>query len=111
MTQVVFETFNVPAMFVTIQTALSLFASRRTTSIVIDTCDVVSHTFPITEFTHCLIPSFVDASFKECSRIPGTESMASQSFGRGRFSSLITAKLIDFSSRVEYAGALPGALH
>ena len=37
-----------PVMFVTIQTAFSLFASRRTTGIMMDTCDVVSHTVPIT---------------------------------------------------------------
>ena len=45
MAQTTFETFNVPAMNVAIQAALSLFvASRRTTAIVMDSCDVVSHT-------------------------------------------------------------------
>ena len=37
MTQFLFETFNVPAMLVTIRTAVSLLASRHTTSIVMDT--------------------------------------------------------------------------
>ena len=43
--------FNVPAKSVTIQTAMSLFLSRRTTGIAMDTCDVVSNTVPITAIT------------------------------------------------------------
>lgn len=34
MTQIMFETFNVPAMYVAIQAVLSLYASGRTTGIV-----------------------------------------------------------------------------
>merc|ERR1719227_53560 len=43
MTQISFEVFNCPAMYVCIQAVLSLYASGRTTGLVLDIGDGVSH--------------------------------------------------------------------
>eukprot|EP01090_Pellita_catalonica_P001650 TRINITY_DN1140_c0_g2_i1.p1 TRINITY_DN1140_c0_g2~~TRINITY_DN1140_c0_g2_i1.p1 ORF type:complete len:385 (-),score=66.03 TRINITY_DN1140_c0_g2_i1:259-1413(-) len=47
MLQIMFETFNAQAMYVAVQALLSLYASGRTTGIVIDSGDGVTHTVPI----------------------------------------------------------------
>ena len=44
-----FETFNVPALYTSIQAVLSLYASGRTTGIVLDAGDGVSHVVPVYE--------------------------------------------------------------
>lgn len=45
--QILFETFNVPALYTSIQAVLSLYASGRTTGIVLDSGDGVSHAVPV----------------------------------------------------------------
>ena len=47
MTQIMFEQFNTPAMYVAIQAVLALYASGRTTGIVLDSGHSASHTVPI----------------------------------------------------------------
>lgn len=49
MVQVMFEEFQTPAMYVAIQAVLSLYASGRTTGIVLDIGDGVCHTVPVYE--------------------------------------------------------------
>merc|ERR1711981_1436270 len=49
MTQVMFESFNVPATFISMQAVLALYSSGRTTSVVVDSGDGISHTVPIYE--------------------------------------------------------------
>lgn len=47
--QMLFETFNVPALFASIQAVLSLYSSGRTTGIVLDSGDGVTHAVPVFE--------------------------------------------------------------
>lgn len=47
--QTLFETFNVPAIYVAVQATLSLYAAGRTTGVVLDVGDGVSHAVPVYE--------------------------------------------------------------
>lgn len=47
--QILFEQFNIPALYTSIQAVLSLYASGRTTGIVLDSGDGVSHAVPVYE--------------------------------------------------------------
>ncbi|UMM40478.1 hypothetical protein L5515_017095 [Caenorhabditis briggsae] len=49
MTEVMFESLGVPAMYVAIQAVLALYASGRTTGMILDSGDGVTHTVPIYE--------------------------------------------------------------
>jgi len=49
MTQVMFESFNVPATFISMQAVLALYSSGRTTGVVLDSGDGITHTVPIYE--------------------------------------------------------------
>ena len=49
MTQIMFETFNVPCLYVSVQGVLALYSSGRTSVLVLDSGDGVSHTMPIYE--------------------------------------------------------------
>lgn len=47
--QILFEQFNVPALYMSIQAVLSLYASGRTTGVVLDSGDGVTHAVPVYE--------------------------------------------------------------
>ncbi|KAN0125214.1 actin-like protein [Russula decolorans] len=47
--QIFFDTFNVPALYISVQAVLSLYASGRTTGIVLDSGDGVTHAVPVFE--------------------------------------------------------------
>ena len=49
MTEIMFETFDVPAFYLAIQAVLSLYSSGKTTGLVLDAGDGVTHTVPIYE--------------------------------------------------------------
>ncbi|KAK9074990.1 hypothetical protein SSX86_003309 [Deinandra increscens subsp. villosa] len=47
--EIMFETFNVPAMYLAMDGVLSIYASGRTTGIVLESGDGVSHVVPVNE--------------------------------------------------------------
>jgi len=49
MTQIMFEVFNVPCLYVSVQAVLALYSNGRTSGVVCDSGDGVSHTVPIYE--------------------------------------------------------------
>lgn len=57
MTEIMFETFRIPAVYISMQAVLSLYSMGRTTGLVLDSGDGVTHTVPIFEGYH--IPNAV----------------------------------------------------
>ncbi len=57
-TQIMFESFNTPAMYVANQAVLSLYAFGRTTGIVLDSGEGVSHAVPVFEGNLIFFPLF-----------------------------------------------------
>lgn len=58
MTQVMFESFNTPGIYIAIQAVLSLYSSGKTTGLVLDSGDGVTHFVPIFEgfaFPHSIV--------------------------------------------------------
>lgn len=49
MTEIMFETFNVPSLFISISAVLALYSSGRTTGIVVDSGAGVTNSVPIYE--------------------------------------------------------------
>jgi len=49
MTEIMFETFNVPSLYVACQAVLSLYSTGRTTGLVLDSGEGVTSTVPIYE--------------------------------------------------------------
>jgi actin len=49
MTEIMFETFNVPSLFISISSVLALYASGRTTGIIVDCGAGVTNSVPIYE--------------------------------------------------------------
>ena len=53
MAQIMFETFNVPGFYISIQAVLSLYSAGKVTGLVLDSGDGVTHAVPIFE-SYCL---------------------------------------------------------
>lgn len=49
MTEIMFETFKVPALYIQIPAVLSLCSSGKTTGLSVDSGDGVTHTVPVYE--------------------------------------------------------------
>lgn len=57
MAEIMFEKFNVPSLYVSIQAVLALYAAGKTTGVVLDAGDGVTHTVPVFEgytFRHAI---------------------------------------------------------
>jgi len=62
MTQLMFDTFQVQGMYIAIQAVLSLYSNGRTTGLVVDSGDGVTHTVPVYEgfsIPHAIKKNFI----------------------------------------------------
>ncbi|MEE6487136.1 hypothetical protein FKM82_014814 [Ascaphus truei] len=62
MTEIMFENFKVPAVYVSLQAMMALYAAGQTTGIVLDSGDGVTHSIPIYE-GHCLLQNISRMDF------------------------------------------------
>ena len=60
MAQIIFETFKTPAFYVAIQAVLSMYASGRTTGIVVDSGDGVTHNVCPSNRLECFEMKFLE---------------------------------------------------
>ena len=64
-----FETFNVPCFYLSMQSILALYASGRTTGVVIDSGHGITHTVPVVEgYAHPMAISKIKVAGKEVSQ-------------------------------------------
>lgn len=62
MTQIMFESFQVQGLYVAIQAVMSLYSNGRTTGLVVDSGDGVTHTVPVFEgfsIPHAVLKNFI----------------------------------------------------
>ncbi|KAF8716104.1 hypothetical protein AX14_012423 [Amanita brunnescens Koide BX004] len=61
-TEIMFEQFGVPALYLSMQAVLALYASGRTTGIVLDSGDGVTHAVPISD-CYAITPAIIQLDF------------------------------------------------
>ena len=64
-TEIMFETFEVPALYLSMQAVLALYASGRTTGIVLDSGEGVTHAVPISD-CYAITPAIAQLNFARC---------------------------------------------
>jgi actin-related protein len=94
MTQLMFETFQVQGLYVAIQAVLSLYSNGRTTGMVTDSGDGVTHTIPVFEgFTipHAVKKNFIAgrAITKHMVDLLNAESISETSSGQSAWQQIV----------------------
>jgi actin-related protein len=64
--QVMFETFNVPCFYLSMQSVLALYASGRTTGLVLDSGHGITHAVPVVDgYAHPMAVSKIKVAGKQ----------------------------------------------